>query len=555
MKNLVLIAGAILTTLFSQAQWEPDVRLTNDQGNSSTSYSSGQNIAASGETVHFVWEDDREGDFSLYYKRSTDGGITWGTDTRLVNSPSLSQKPHIAVSGDSVHVVWYDDRDIDLEIYYKRSVDGGLTWGEDIRLTNRASPSKYPSIAVSGSMIHIAWIDSDPWNVFYKQSFDGGDTWEEDAQLTNTPWSSWHPCLAVSGSLLHLVYYDYHDGWWEIFYKRSIDEGLTWEADVRLTDDIGGSYNPSLCSAGQDVHVAWYDSRDGGREIYYKRSTDGGITWGEDIRLTNAPGISRYPSIVAAGSKVYMVWHDDRDGYDPEIYYQHSEDAGLSWNAADTALTKSYWNSLFPSIALAGSTVHVVWTDFRDGNDEIYYKRNPTGSGAILSVTPANQNVTAVVGTTAFTVTSNRDWSAQSDATWCTVTSSGSGNGEILAEYTENISSQPRIATINVKVDTLLERIVTLSQKSIIGIEYLSERAVRIYPNPASSIIHIHFNDNPSARALLTVHNILGEIVIRKQIQTDESFVDVSTLPNGIYFVEIEIPGKQTESRKLMIQK
>jgi len=36
-----------------------------------------------------------------------------------------------------------------------------------------------------------------------------------------------------------------------------------------------------------------------------------------------------------------------------------------------------------PSIAVSGPAVHVVWWGDRDGNREIYYKRNPTGnSGA-----------------------------------------------------------------------------------------------------------------------------------------------------------------------------
>lgn len=478
MKKLVLLTVAIFAAIFSQAQWEPDVRLTNDPGSSRTSWNNGWNIATTGETVHVVWHDDREGHFILYYKRSTDGGITWGTDTRLTYSPSVSQEPHIAVSGDSVFVVWHYNHNTNLEIYFKRSIDGGLTWGEDIRLTNRASTSKYASIAVSGSVVHVAWIDylvfGMSGDVYYKQSIDGGDTWGEDTQLTNTPGYTWHPTMAVSGSVLHLVYYDYQDNWWEIHYLRSTDKGLTWEPDVRLTNEPKGSYHPSICSAGLDVHVAWYDSRDGETEIYYKRSTDGGITWKEDVRLTNAPGSSLHPSIAADGSNVHIVWHDNRDGNGYEIYYKHSEDAGLSWNVVDTSLTQSYEYSEHPSIALAGSIVHVVWVDVRNGNDEIYYKRNPIGN--------------LIVGTE-----------------------------EILADN--------------------------------------SMQSISIYPNPASSNIHIHLNDPSILKSILSIWNILGEPVVCKQIQTGNSRVDISTLQNGIYFVEIKTPNNQDEFLKLIILK
>ncbi|MBM2841273.1 MAG: putative carboxypeptidase, partial [Bacteroidetes bacterium] len=33
-----------------------------------------------------------------------------------------------------------------------------------------------------------------------------------------------------------------------------------------------------------------------------------------------------------------------------------------------------------PSVLVSGSVVHVVWQDSRDGNYEIYYKRDPTGN-------------------------------------------------------------------------------------------------------------------------------------------------------------------------------
>jgi len=47
-----------------------------------------------------------------------------------------------------------------------------------------------------------------------------------------------------------------------------------------------------------------------------------------------------------------------------------------------------------------------------------------TAPAPTLSVTPSNQNVTAAAGSTNFSVTSNISWTASTNATWCTVTSS-----------------------------------------------------------------------------------------------------------------------------------
>ena len=77
----------------------------------------------------------------IYYKRSTDAGVNWGTDTRLTNNTADSWYPSVAVSGSVVHVVWDDNRDGNSEIYYKRSTDAGVNWGADTRLTNNTAYS------------------------------------------------------------------------------------------------------------------------------------------------------------------------------------------------------------------------------------------------------------------------------------------------------------------------------------------------------------------------------------------------------------------------------
>ena len=90
-----------------------------------------------------------------------------------------------------------------------------------------------------------------------------------------------------------------------------------------------------------------------------------------------------------------------------------------------------------------------------------------SGTTPTLSVTPPNQNVTAPAGTTNFTVTSNASWSANSDQPWCTVTASGTGNGTIVANYTDNTGFAQRIANVTVLVNGLGPVVVTVTQSGI----------------------------------------------------------------------------------------
>ncbi len=379
MKKLFVVL-VMLAAIDASGQWQPDVRLTDDPAVSYTSNNNAWCIAASGSVVHVVWEDNRDGNLEIYYKRSTDAGVSWGADTRLTNNNANSYAPSIAVSGSVVHVVWYDYRDGNDEIYYKRSTDAGVSWGADMRMTNSTTYDIYPSIAVSGSDVHVVWQDynSGDGEIYYKRSTDSGVSWGANINLTNTIEGSSYPSVAVSGLIVHVVWMEYT--WYdneEIHYKCSTDAGVNWGADVRLTNNTATSALPSVAVSGSVVHVVWQENRNGNNEIYYKRSTDAGVNWGADIRLTNNATSSLSPSIAVSGSNVHLVWEDVRNG-NWVIYYKRSTDAGVNWEA-DTWLTNNTSEFENTNVSVSGSNVHVVWYDDRDGNYEIYYKRNPTG--------------------------------------------------------------------------------------------------------------------------------------------------------------------------------
>ncbi|MFN0275930.1 MAG: exo-alpha-sialidase [Chitinophagales bacterium] len=390
MRQLFLTAALQFFASLAYTQWQPDVRLTNNTAESYTSYGAARSIAADGDTVHIVWFDSRDGNPEIYYKQSTDGGITWNEDTRLTNSGAETEFPAISVSESNVHVVWGDTRDGgDLEIYYMHSTDGGVTWNADIRLTDDNNYSSYPSCAVSAEVVHVVWEDYRDGNleIYYKRSEDGGLTWSTDARISDNSYESENPSVAVSGSTVHIVWNDDRHGANEVYYKRSINGGVTWGAETRLTNDPAFGNLASLAVSGTNVHLTWYDERDGNREIYYKNSTDDGISWGSDTRLTTDTSASNSPSLSLVGSNVHLVFHDERDG-NKEIYYKHSSDGGINWSS-DTRLTDAEGVSGRPSILASEEALQVVWYDERDGNSEIYYKRNSTGGSVDFDENPS----------------------------------------------------------------------------------------------------------------------------------------------------------------------
>ncbi|MCB0727995.1 MAG: T9SS type A sorting domain-containing protein [Ignavibacteriae bacterium] len=375
---ILLVAGSL--NLF--AQWEPDFRLTNDPASSSTYSTLGnaKTIAANGNVLHVVWSDDRNGNNEIFYKRSTDWGQSWGPEIRQTNDGLHSVCPSVAVSGSMVHIVWKVHNAGTYNIFYKRSTDGGESWEDGKILSNLTGYSTNPSVAASGVDVHVAWFNYFiPWQnnwIYYKHSTDGGESWAPDTLLSSVNGYSILPSLAVSGSNVHMVWQDVNIR--SIIYKSSTNGGETWGMSTRLTDYSGGSMRPSISVSGSFIHVAGESFRDGNFEIYYKRSTDGGTTWGADTLLTYNILHQFCPSISASGATVHIVWQDNRDD-NYEIYYKRSLDNGADWEE-EMRLTNNSASSINPSIAVLGTDVNVIWSDNRDGNDEIYYKRNPTGS-------------------------------------------------------------------------------------------------------------------------------------------------------------------------------
>ena len=201
----------------------------------------------------------------------------WSLAKRLTWTSGDSKDPSVAIdSNNHIHIVWWDETPGISEIYYKRSIDGGTTWGAVKRLTWTSGWSYYPTIAIDSSdHIHVVWEDYAPGNaeIYHKKSTDGGDHWSAIKRLTWTSNGSFEPDMAVGATdNIHVVWEDFTPGVPEIYYKTSADGGATWSAVQRITWTSGQSMAPSIAADSSGaVHVFWHDNTPGNYEIYYKK--------------------------------------------------------------------------------------------------------------------------------------------------------------------------------------------------------------------------------------------------------------------------------------------
>jgi hypothetical protein len=111
----------------------------------------------------------------LFFSQVAQGD--WTTAQRLTWTSGFSGEPDIAIDSNNViHVVWYDNRPGNNEIYYKNSSDGGTTWMASEKLTWNSGDSGWPDIAADPSgNLHLVWYDDTPGNreIFYRRFIKG----------------------------------------------------------------------------------------------------------------------------------------------------------------------------------------------------------------------------------------------------------------------------------------------------------------------------------------------------------------------------------------------
>jgi hypothetical protein len=335
--------------------------------------------------VYAVWEDYRTGGYDIYASYLAHNGSAFTTNVKINDdiNPNKQSRPELAVEDDgTVHVVWEDERSGDWDIYYANSTDGGLTYTANLLLTtiNKTDWQNNPTIDVDSSgIVHVAWEDNRDgnWSVYYASSADGFASNTKVSKNT-LPGNQWSAALRVGDTgTIHVAW----EGGSDIYYARSTDGGLSFGSSILINDD-GGTASQGKASiaveVGGIVHVAWEDTRNSDSDIYYARSTDDGLSFGTNVRInddltTEGQGT---PSVaVEDGEFVHIAWADARDG-GWDIYFTASPDSGTSFlpnkKVNDDNLKKNLQTR--PSVAAEdGGFFHVAWKDSRNKPSGLLY--------------------------------------------------------------------------------------------------------------------------------------------------------------------------------------
>ena len=250
---------------------------------------------------------------------------------------STSLWPDITCAGERhVGVVWMDDREGGYHIYFSRSTDGGTTWSAPERVDDAPTGDncRFPSIAI------------DERGAFYC-------AWEDDREFTFRVYSS----RRLPGG-----------------------EGRRWTAS-RAVNSAGGPPDPSyhmkpcLTAASRGLlGIAWTDWREGPlHQVYFSASTDGGVSWGENVRVSDRMGsrpVAGYPTVSADPAdpqRIYCAfngWREPGAFRYPDVYLSSSSNGGAIWseNVRVNDVTDYFQQVAHRTIGVDGNgTICIEW--------------------------------------------------------------------------------------------------------------------------------------------------------------------------------------------------
>lgn len=345
-----------------------------------------------GSRIYAVWSDLSNGNADIYFRRSTDGGVTWGDIINLTGSigdAAVKPQVHVGAGGtDTVHVVYQTVNGGVRDIRSQTSTDSGQTFGAASSALDSSGDSFHHHAATSGdgSILLIVWEQLNTTtltrDIVSRVSTDSGASFAAERTINvgsgGSPVAG-QPRAAVTSTGRYVwVWREVRGGTTpDVFAAFSDSDTAAPASDARLDNDTGDtriSDFPVLV-AGDYLYVVWQDistQPSGGSDVVFTRSTSDAATWDAE-QIIDDPALevssSFTPSMdvdaASAGGDddiVAIAWEDRRQG--TQAFASVSTDGGATFFGAQRASSDmdEPVNGVTrrPSVALGGNGVVVV---------------------------------------------------------------------------------------------------------------------------------------------------------------------------------------------------
>jgi hypothetical protein len=259
-----------------------------------------------------------------------------------------------------------------------------ISFGSTKNLSNNEGDSNDPQIEVSGSNVYTVWGDASKGggDTLFRKSPDAGNTFQSILDLSNNKaGEATEQHIVKQGNNVYVVWSE--DG--DVFFKRSTNNGASFGSTINLSDDDKTSDTPDIAVIGNNVYVIWTtrDVSTGGSnevQLFFKRSTDNGQSF-SSVKKISGVFEELSSKIAAIGSNVYIAFGAGSED-SQEMFFTRSTNEGSSFSNP-VQISNSQLFAVVGGIAAKGNNVYIVWRDnpIDEIQNHVEFKRS-TDNGA-----------------------------------------------------------------------------------------------------------------------------------------------------------------------------
>lgn len=293
----------------------------------------------------------------------------------------------IAADGDVLVAGWNAFTDQRLEMGVSRSTDGGHTWTSGI--LGGHNQNSDPAVRSGGggkwyyAYLATGGFGGSDYDIFVRRSTDDGATWMDPVDASQNGSFDDKPYIDARGHEVLVGWADFGFSPAKIRASRSLDGGATFGSiRVLSVHSVSGNGACPVIAPDGDYFMFWRDSAQ--ESLWVARSTDQGANWSSDRGIvgmhplpTPQPGGYRMVNLPSADADpltgdLLVVWNDERFG-DGDILAIRSTDSGASWSAPVRVNDDAGTGTqFFPWVSFDENGIaHVVWYDRREDDYDI----------------------------------------------------------------------------------------------------------------------------------------------------------------------------------------
>jgi len=320
----------------------------------------------------------------IVFQKSTDAGRTWlPTDLLIRRGAPGTESPDITTDSDgNVYIVyenWYRDTAgaYDHQVLCTRSTDGGVTWSSPARVMDTSTAvGSARIVADSAGNLFCAWNDwrTGSGHIWSSVSTDRGVTWSRNVRVCDdtTNRNCFQPDVCVQPGTNHYFVaaeVPRPGGPSSCYLYRSTDMGRSFQSGVLVNTSGGFAGSPHVVADAQHV-VCDYTGKYCKTEArtWYTQPD----TWSVPCPMctSNANGLQL---AISADGRVHTALLPSYE----DTYYALSSDHGVSWSDPERANSDTITPTLDPDIAAdSAGHVYIVWRKGSVQHGEIWFATN-----------------------------------------------------------------------------------------------------------------------------------------------------------------------------------